>query len=96
MLHPELEDRALLLANARRGTDCLLLTRPEQPLPARPNPYKRNYRTVVYRLTMAMMTCTVGAFSILMLANFNRAAGEPPIQPPSVLEIREFFRDIGR
>lgn len=94
VLHPELQDRALLRANTHRGTDCLLLTRPEPSFSPRSNPYRHNHRSV-YRMAMAMVACALGAVSILMLVNFNREPGEaPPIQPPSVLEIREFFRNI--
>ena len=93
VLHPELQDRALLRANTHRGTDCLLLARPEPPFSPRPNPYRRSHRSM-YHMAMAMLACALGAVSILMLVNFNREPGEAPIQPPSVLEIREFFRNI--
>ena len=95
VLHPELQDRDLLRANTHRGTDCLLLARPEKSCSPRPNPYRRNHRSV-YHLAMAMVACALGAVSILMLVNFNREPGEAPIQPPSMLQIREFLGDIGR
>lgn len=95
VLHPELQDRALLRANTSRGTDCLLLNRPEQPFMPRPNSYRRNNRSV-YHMAMAVVACTLGAVSILMLVNFSRGPGEAPLKPPSMLQIREFLRDAGR
>ncbi len=95
VLHPELQDRALLRANTYRGTDCLLLNRPEQSFSPRPNPYRRSHRSI-YHLTMAMLTCSLGAVLILMLVNFNRNPGEAPLKPPSMLQIREFLRDASR
>ncbi len=95
-LHPELRDRALLLANARRGTDCLLLSRPENSYPPRPNPYRRNNRSAL-RMAMALVACAMGAVSILLIVNFNReAAGETPLLPPSVLQFRDSLRDLSR
>lgn len=95
-LHPELQDRALLRANTQQATDCLLLNRPQQSFAPRPNPYRRHHRSSMYRMAMAMVTCTLGAVSILMLVNFSQESGEAVFKPPSMLEVREFLRNVSR
>lgn len=95
VLHPEQQDRALFQANEHRGTDCLLLNRPEPSFVPRPYPYRRNHRSV-YHMAVAVVACALGAVSILMLVNFSPEPGEATFKPPSMLEVREFFRDAGR
>lgn len=95
-LHPELQDESLLLANNLRGTDCLLLPPPPQSFAARPNLYRPHHHRSVYHLAVAMVACTLGAMSIVMMVNFSRGPGEARFEPPSMLQIREFLRDLRR
>jgi len=100
LLHPELQDRALLLSNTRRGSDCLLLNRPEQTFSPRPNPYRHSHRAAI-RLAIALVACALGAASILVFVNFSGDMGDRPFndassETPSTLQIRQFFRNLSR
>lgn len=96
-LHPELQDdESLLLANRLRGTDCLLLPPPPQSFAVRPNLYRPNHHRSIYHMALAMVACTLGAVSIVMMVNFSRGPGEARFEPPSMLQLREFLRDIRR
>lgn len=106
-LHPELRDSwapEILPVEAGSGTIALSAAPPRRGFrpsgaTAGPDDDRLVPSATLRRLALAMVACSLGALTILLLAQGQGPSEEePPLEltPPSMLEIRNFLRNIGR